>query len=130
MKNKFTVKLTLYFTAVLVVFTIVVGGIFHHLFTANTIEQKRKEMTERAVKISKVITRDLDFLSRRYGDEISRSRFINSLDSASPEIIWLVDLNRNLNMNRELMKSLLASGPVREVDLPANGHDAYQTVGL
>lgn len=125
MKNKFTVKLTLYFTAVLVVFTIVVGGIFHHLFTANTIEQKRKEMTERAVKISKVITRDLDFLSKRYGDEISRSRFINSLDSASPEIIWLVDLNRNLNMNRELMKSLLASGRVRLEDLPTNGHDAY-----
>lgn len=125
MKNKFTVKLTLYFTAVLVVFTIVVGGIFHHLFTANTVEQKRKEMTERAVKISKVITRDLDFLSKRYGDEISRSRFINSLDSASPEIIWLVDLNRNLNMNRELMKSLLASGRVRLEDLPTNGHDAY-----
>lgn len=125
MKNKFTVKLTLYFTTVLVVFTVMVGGVFHHLFTENTIEQKRKEMTERAAKISKVITRDLDFLSRRYGDEISRSRFINSLDSASPEIIWLVDINRNLNMNKELIKSLLASGRVKIEDIPTNGHEAY-----
>ena len=47
MKNKFTVKLTLYFMAVLVIFTIVVGGVFHHLFKENTVEQKRKEMSER-----------------------------------------------------------------------------------
>ena len=126
MKNKFTVKLTLYFMAVLVIFTIVVGGVFHHLFKENTVEQKRKEMSERAVKIAKVISRDLTFLERRYGDEISRSRFINSLDSASPEIVWVVDMNRNLNMNTEFMQELLDSGRVRYEDIPANGGVAYK----
>lgn len=126
MKNKFTVRLTLYFMAVLVVFTIVVGMVFNHLFMESSVDQKRKEMTERAVKISKVITRDLDFLSRRYGDEISRSRFVNSLDSASPEFVWVVDTNRNLNMNTDRIRTLLASGKVKAEDLPPNGQVAYK----
>lgn len=125
MKNKFTVKLTLYFLAVLVIFALVVGGVFRHLFQANAIEQKSSEMKQRAVKISKVITRDLPFLERRYGDDISRSRFINSLDNASPEIVWIVDSNRSLNMNMNLIKDLVASGKVKIADIPVNGHEAY-----
>ena len=89
MKNKFTVKLTLYFLAVLVVFALVVGGVFRHLFKENAIDQKRTEMNQRATKIAKVISRDLPFMERRYGDDISRSRIINTLDNASPEIVCL-----------------------------------------
>lgn len=126
MKNKFTVKLTLYFLAVLLIFAVVVGGVFRHLFRENAIEQKSNEMKQRAVKIANVISRDLPFLEKRYGDGISRSRFINSLDNASTEIVWIVDSNRSLNMNRDLLNEIIASGKVKINDIPASGREAYQ----
>ena len=126
MKNKFALKLILYFLVVLVIFTLVVGGIFRHLFKENAIDSKRSGMQQRAVKIARVISHDLPFLEKRYGDEISRSRLINSIDNASPEIVWVVDSNRNLNMNRQLLKEILSSGRVNPWDIPANGQEAYQ----
>jgi len=126
MKNKFTVKLTLYFLAVLVIFALVVGGVFRHLFKDNAIDQKRSEMSQRATKIAKVISRDLPFMERRYGADISRSRIINTLDNASPEVVWLVDSNRNLNMNMDLIREILNSGKVKLKDIPTNGQEAYQ----
>lgn len=126
MKNKFTVKLTLYFLAVLVIFALVVGGVFRHLFKENAIDQKRTEMNQRATKIAKVISRDLPLMERRYGEDISRSRIINTLDNASPEIVWVVDGNRNLNMNLDLIREILASGKVKINEIPSNGQDAYK----
>lgn len=126
MRNKFTVRLTLYFLTVLVIFALVVGGLFRHLFKENAIDQKRREMNQRATKIAQVITKDLPFMERRYGEDISRSRLINTLDNASPEIVWVVDGNRNLNMNLELIREALLSGKVKITDIPANGQEAYK----
>ena len=41
MKNKIALKLTLYFSAVLVVFALIIGGVFYQFFKEHTVEIKK-----------------------------------------------------------------------------------------
>lgn len=125
MKNKFTAKLTFYFMVVLIIFTIMVGGVFHHLVKENLINQKQQEMNIRAQNISKIITKELEFLQGRYGDNISQSRIFNTLDSSSADFVWVIDIKRELNMNHDRIEEAVRAGRVKRERIPANGHDAY-----
>lgn len=99
MKNRIAWKLTAYFAAVLLLFALGVGMTFAHFFREHTIDIKKKEMQVRAVKIAEVISDNMSFLQRRYGNSISNSRFIQYLDNVTMEYVWVVDADRNLNMN-------------------------------
>lgn len=124
MKNKTAFKLTLYFTIILCLFSLIIGGVFYELFKNHTIEVKRSEMKARANRIAAVIGANVEWLEFRYGDELSKSRFINDLDLAAPEIVWIVDMKRNVNMNKEeMLKAWRRSN--RSFELPANGREAY-----
>lgn len=105
MKNKIAIKLTLYFSGVLLVFALIIGGVFYQFFKQHTIEIKEKEMRVRANKIAATISENMDNLERRFGTEISKSRFVTLLDRVSPEIVWVVDRDRKLSMNMEDMRS-------------------------
>lgn len=105
MKNKIAIKLTLYFSCVLLLFALIIGGVFYQFFKQHTIEIKEKEMRVRANKIAAEIGDNMDNLERRFGAEISKSRFVTLLDRVSPEIVWVVDGDRNLSMNVEDMRS-------------------------
>ena len=105
MKNKIAIKLTLYFSCVLLLFALIIGGVFYQFFKQHTIEIKEKEMRVRANKIAAAISDNMDNLERRFGTEISKSRFVTLLDRVSPEIVWVVDSDRNLRMNVEDMRS-------------------------
>ena len=134
MKNKFSnkiaVKLTFYFAAVLLTFSLIIGALFYQFFKQHNIDLTKKEMNLRAVKIAEVISADLDWLQGRYGEKISQSRFIKSLDNAMQEIVWVVDSERNLNMNMEVVRKFHArSGKHREKMrhlIPSDPQDAYQ----
>lgn len=104
MKNKIALKLTLYFTAVLLVFALIIGGVFYEFFKQHTVDLKKKEMTVQAKKIAEVISDNMGFLEQRYGGKISSSRFINYLDNLTQEIVWVVDSERGLNINKERMQ--------------------------
>lgn len=104
MKNKIAVKLTLYFTAVLLVFALIIGGVFYEFFKQHTIDLKKREMRVQAQKIAEVISDNMSFLEQRYGAGISSSRFINYLDNITQEIVWVVDSERGLNINKERME--------------------------
>lgn len=108
MKNKIALKLTLYFTAVLLVFALIIGGVFYEFFKQHTVELKKKEMTVQAKKIADVISDNMGYLEQRYGSNISNSRFINYLDNLTQEIVWVVDSERGLNINKERMKRMQA----------------------
>lgn len=105
MKNKIAIKLTLYFSCVLLLFALIIGGVFYQFFKQHTIEIKEKEMRVRANKIAAEIGDNMDNLERRFGTEISKSRFVTLLDRVSPEIVWVVDSDRNLSMNMEDLRS-------------------------
>lgn len=106
MKNKIALKLTLYFTAVLLVFALIIGGVFYEFFKQHTVDLKKKEMTVQAKKIAEVISDNMGFLEQRYGGKISSSRFINYLDNLTQEIVWVVDSERGLNINKERMQRM------------------------
>lgn len=105
MKNKIAIKLTLYFSGVLLVFALIIGGVFYQFFKQHTIEIKEREMRVRATRIAETISENMDNLERRFGTEISKSRFVTLLDRVSPEIVWVVDRDRNLSMNMEDLRS-------------------------
>ena len=104
MKNKIALKLTLYFSAVLLVFALIIGGVFYQFFKQQTIEIKEQEMRQRAQKIADVISDNMARLESRHGDGIAGSKFINYIDNISQEIVWVVDSNRQLSINRERMQ--------------------------
>lgn len=106
MKNKIALKLTLYFTAVLLVFALIIGGVFYEFFRQHTIDLKKREMRVQAQKIAEVISDNMGYLEQRYGAGISNSRFINYLDNITQEIVWVVDSERGLNINKERMQRM------------------------
>ncbi len=127
--NKIAVKLTLYFAAVLLTFSLVMGGLFYQYFKQHNIDVTKKEMNLRATKIAEVISKDLDWLRGRYGDRISQSRFVNSLDNAMQEVVWVVDSEYNLNMNLDVVRKFQARSKHPERlnrFIPKDSKDAYQ----
>ncbi len=101
MRSRIAWKLTSYFTVVLLVFALGIGIAFSHFFKQHLVEIKKQEMQERAVKIAEVISENMEQLQRRYGDSISNSHFIKYLDNVTQEIVWVVDKDKNLNMDVE-----------------------------
>ena len=96
MKNKIALKLTLYFSAVLVVFALIIGGVFYQFFKEHTVEIKKQEMRVRAEKIAVVLSDNMSRMERRHGEGIANSKFITYLDNVTQEIVWVVDSERNL----------------------------------
>ena len=101
MRIRIAWKLTSYFTVVLLVFALGIGIAFSHFFKQHLVEIKKQEMQERAVRIAEVISENMEQLRRRYGDSISNSHFIKYLDNVTQEIVWVVDKDKNLNMDVE-----------------------------
>ena len=104
MKNKIALKLTLYFSAVLVAFALIIGGVFYQFFKEHTIEIKKQEMRVRAEKIAYVLSDNMSRMEERHGAGIANSKFITYLDNVTQEFVWVVDSERNLTVNKERMR--------------------------
>ena len=102
-KNKIALKLMLCFTSVLVVFGIIIGGVFYQFFKEHTLETKERSMRSQAKRVATAISSNLPILEQHHGDGIAKSNFINFIDSLSQDIVWVVDSERNLNVNKERM---------------------------
>lgn len=96
MRNKIAWKLTLYFAVAILVFAVVVGGTFAHFFVHHTIDMKKQEIEQRAVRIAEVVSENAQRIEQRGG--ITNSRFISYIDNITVENIWLVDGNKNLKV--------------------------------
>ena len=102
-KNKLALKLMLCFTSVLVIFGLIIGGVFYQFFKEHTIETKQRSMRAQAKRIAAAISTNLPVLEQHHGDGIAKSNFINFIDNLNQEILWVVDSQRNLNINKERM---------------------------
>lgn len=130
MKNRIAVRLMLYFTSIMLILTMIIGGLFYQFFKQHTVEIKKQSMKMQAKKIAAVISDNMHFLEQRYGDGISNSRFINYLDNVSQDMVWVIDSERNLNVNKERMHNLRNrsqnNNTMRCLEAPPqNPHDAY-----
>ena len=101
MKNKIALKLTLYFSGVLLVFALIIGGVFYQFFKEHTVDIKKQEMHVRATKIAAVLSDNMTRMQQKHGTGIANSKFITYLDNVTQEIVWVVDSDRNLNVNKE-----------------------------
>ncbi len=95
MKNKIVWKLSAYFIASLIVFTLIIVGIFIAYFRTNTIELKQSELKERATKISETLSSINETNAGKgqgsgYGAYI---KFLNDIDMAE---VWIVDENLDI----------------------------------
>ena len=104
MKNKIALKLTLYFSAVLVVFALIIGGVFYQFFKEHTVDIKKQDMRVRAEKIADVLSDNMSRMEQRHGAGIANSKFITYLDNVTQEFVWVVDSERNLTVNKERMR--------------------------
>ena len=103
LKNKIALKLMLCFTSVLVIFGLIIGGVFYQFFKEHTVETKQRSMRVQAKRIAAAISSNLPVLEQHHGDGIAKSNFINFIDNLNQEIVWVVDSERNLNVNKERM---------------------------
>lgn len=101
MKNKIALKLTLYFSGVLLVFALIIGSVFYQFFKEHTVDIKKQEMRVRAEKIADVLSDNMSRMEQKHGTGIASSKFITYLDNVTQEIVWVVDSDRNLNVNKE-----------------------------
>ncbi|WP_293685126.1 cell wall metabolism sensor histidine kinase WalK [uncultured Phascolarctobacterium sp.] len=120
MKNKIALKLTLYFSAVLVVFALIIGGVFYQFFKEHTVDIKKQEMRVRAEKIADVLSDNMSRMEQRHGAGIANSKFITYLDNVTQEFVWVVDSERNLTVNKERM---------RRAHNPKSHHSSFFGVG-
>ncbi|MBK5262515.1 MAG: two-component sensor histidine kinase, partial [Peptostreptococcaceae bacterium] len=115
MKNKIAVRLTLYFSIALLLFSIIIGGLFMMLFKANTIEMYKADLEKRATVITGTLS---EFMSGDtsttsgvpgskggsggYGGAVisggagGYGAYLKFLDEIAMADVWIVDENLNL----------------------------------
>lgn len=102
-KSKVALKLMLCFTSVLVIFGLIIGGVFYQFFREHTIDTKQRSMRSQAKRVATAISANLTILEQHHGSGFAKSNFINFIDNLSQDIVWVVDSERNLNVNKERM---------------------------
>ncbi|MEL7647628.1 MAG: HAMP domain-containing sensor histidine kinase [Sedimentibacter sp.] len=104
MKNKIARKLIAYFSASLLIFSVVIGGIFMSLFKNYTIEIHKKDIENRAVTIARTIS-ELMGSAPSYGGmgmgmggmmQGSLGSYLRNVDDIAMADVWIVDENLNL----------------------------------
>ncbi|MEA4893627.1 MAG: HAMP domain-containing sensor histidine kinase [Oscillospiraceae bacterium] len=100
MKNKIALKLTLYFSAVLLLFAINIGAVFITLFRTQTFKNHMSDMEARAVSIATALS---DYMgnSETYGRGMmggmnGYGAYLRFVDDIAMADIWIVDENLNL----------------------------------
>ena len=107
MKNKISIKLTVYFSAALIVFSIIIGSIFMLLFKNNAIEIYKNDLEKRALTIADTISELMDDTKLNFGPGMGMrggmmgiqgglGSYIRNLDDIAMADAWIVDEELNL----------------------------------
>lgn len=104
MRNKIAFKLMLYFSAALIFFSIVIGGIFLSLFRGQMTQAKKEQMLRQGQAVTAALGESL--LGQRTGAQQrgqpnikrrdSLTAYLRLLDGLGPEQAWIVDENLEL----------------------------------
>ncbi len=91
MKNKIALKLTIYFSIILLLFSLVIGGVFTLLFRNHTIELYKADLEKRATVISEALSGYMD--DNTPGQGKGYGAYIRFLDEIAMADVWVVDQN-------------------------------------
>ncbi len=130
MKNRIALKLTLYFSAVIVLFSVIIGGIFMVLFRSHTIELYKTDLEKRALSIAATLSE----VPRENTGSIGGNRpgpgkqggygaYLRVLDSVALTDVWVVDENLELITNGKMN-----SGTYSYDDLPQDAEKVVEEV--
>ena len=105
MKNKIALKLTSYFAMALIVFAVIISGIFVMLFRANTVELHKIQLEQRAVKISQTLSSFMNGNTANVPGQGGMSgmggmggygAYIRFLNDIAMSDVWIVDEELNI----------------------------------
>ncbi len=125
MKNKIAFKLTLYFSAALLIFSLIIGSVFVGLFRNHTIELHKMDMEKRASAIADTLS---EFLSGGSGHGMMGRQggygaYLRYLGDIAMADVWIVDENLNLAMSGHM-----ANRQYNYSDLPSDAESLVKEV--
>ncbi|PKM85011.1 MAG: two-component sensor histidine kinase [Firmicutes bacterium HGW-Firmicutes-11] len=118
MKNRIAWKLTVYFAVTLLLFAVVIGGVFSSLFKSHTIDLYKSDMEKRAVAIATSLSEYMSgsgFGPMMMGKASGIGTYLQNLDEIAMSDVWIVDKNLSLYMIGHM-----ADANVQYADLPAD----------
>lgn len=95
MKYKITKRLAGYFSAVLLLFSVIVGILFQALFTRHTASLHKQELKERALSIAGTLSQFQQTGSRGRGMGGGYGAYLKFVDEIAMSSVWLVDKDAN-----------------------------------
>lgn len=96
MKNKIAFKLTMYFSVILLLFSIIIGSVFMALFKKHTLELSKEDLEKRAVNMADTLS---DFMGSTgsgtgmMGTRQGYGAYLRFLDQIAMSDVWIVDEN-------------------------------------
>lgn len=101
MKNKIAIKLSLYFALVLIIFSLIIGGVFIILFRNHTINLHKNDLENRAKSISQtlsgfLINRENTNTMHEPGSMGGYGAYLRFIEDIAGTNVWIVDKNLNL----------------------------------
>jgi len=127
MKNKIALKLALYFSAVLLLFAIIIGAVFITLFRAQTFKNHMSDMEARAVSIAAALS---DYMGNSgtagggiMGGMNGYGAYLRFVDDIAMADVWIVDESLNL-----ITSSPMSGTDYNYADLPEDAEKVVKEV--
>lgn len=95
LKNKIAVRLSLYFAAALLVFALIIGGIFFSLLRNHTINLHRDQLTERALSIASTLSGFMDGTGGSGHGMMGYGAYLRFIGDIAGTDVWVVDEELN-----------------------------------
>ena len=91
MKHRITYRLIGYFSAVLLLFSILIGILFWVLFSSHTAKIKEEELKERAISIANTLSQFSQKEYRGHGMSGGYGAYLRFIDEIAMSEVWLAD---------------------------------------
>ncbi|WP_070000939.1 sensor histidine kinase [Cellulosilyticum sp. I15G10I2] len=127
MKNKIAFKLTLYFSAVLLLFSIIIGSVFITLFKRHTMALHKTDLEERAVTMASTLSSFINSpnsgMGMMGGRQGGYGAYLRFLDEIAMTDVWIVDKDLRL-----ITSGQMAGSAYNYADLPLDAEAVVEEV--
>jgi signal transduction histidine kinase len=125
MKNKIALKLAVYFSAMLLLFAAIIGGVFTKLFSDRMTEIQKRDLEKRAAAISEALSEYLggSFRGNMGGGKAGLGAYLMLMDEIAMTDIWIVDEDLEI-----LTTGRMIQDKVSYKDLPADAEAVVKEV--
>lgn len=130
MKNRIAVKLTIYFSITLLLFSIIIGSVFMIFFKNHTIELNKTNLTTKAVSMAGTLSEFMSVTETGTGTGMAGGKqgygaYLRFLDEIALTDVWIVDENLDF-----LVSGQTGNVPYVYSDLPPDAKSIVSQVFL